>query len=155
MQLSPLRVVPLCVVLALLAGCGKPAHRPASALSAIDHEALAAYESLRVALATDNLRNATRAAGDLLAKAKTAPPSDKAALFLKPAEAIAQCTAIDKARDLFKPLSSVAIALAGDVEGFYVMTSPMGANTDWLQTTPEVDNPYFGKAMHSTGDLKK
>lgn len=155
MRISFPRVAPLLLALAFLAGCGKPAQRPASFLTPKDREVLAAYEKIRAALASDDLMTAKRTAGKLADAVKPGSPSDKPSDFLAPAKALADCMALDQARDIFRALSRPAIALAGNVAGFYVLTSPLAAQSHWLQTTPEVDNPYFGKAMHSMGDLKK
>lgn len=147
--------LPALLALILLSGCGKPAQRPAASLTDKDREVLAAYEKIRQSLASDNMQTATRTAGKLADAVKPGSPTDKPSDFFAPAKTLAACTALDKARDAFRALSRPAIALAGNVAGFYVMTSPMAADSDWLQTTAEVDNPYLGQAMHSTGDLKK
>ncbi len=155
MHITAPRFLSLLVVLALMAGCGRHAQRPASALSENETKALAAYEKIRVALASDNPRNAKRAADELIAAVQSVPASDKSAAFLEPAKGFSKATALDSARDAFRALSRVAIHIAGDVAGFYVMTSPMAADSEWLQTTPDVDNPYLGLALHTTGELKK
>lgn len=155
MRSSFLRVVPFLLAVAFLSGCGKPAPRPASSLTPKDREVLAAYEKIRAALATDDLLLAKRTAGKLAEALKPGSPSDQPSAFLAPAKTLADCTALDNARDVFRTLSQPAIALAGNVAGFYVLTSPLAAGSDWLQTAPEVDNPYLGRAMHTIGDLKK
>lgn len=155
MRISLLRVAPFLLALAFLSGCGKPAPRPASSLTPKDREVLAAYEKIRAALASDDLLVAKRTAGKLADAVKPGSPSDKPSVFFAPAKALADCTALDHAREAFAALSRPAIALAGNVAGFYVLTSPMAGGSDWLQTNPEVDNPYLGRALHSMGDLKK
>lgn len=149
------RVVVLLLAVSLFSGCGRPAKRPASSLTDRDRAALASYEKIRAGLAADDLRAVKRGADELVKNVTPGSPSDQPSPFLEPAKTLAAAAAMDVSRDAFRKLSRPAIALAGDVEGFYVMTSVMTPNSDWLQTKPDVDNPYLGRAMHSIGELRK
>ena len=149
-----LPVAGLCLLLTE-AGCGHASQRPASSLSERDRTTLNGYEQIRAALATDDLHAAKTAANELAAHLKPADARAPAPAALAPAEGVANAVALDRARQGFARLSTVVIPLAQGVEGFYVMTSPMPSAGDWVQQKPQVDNPYFGKDLHTSGELKK
>ena len=139
---------------ALLVGCHRAAQRPASVLTDKDHAELASYEKIRYALAHDDQRSARVAASELADATKPSSPNDKPGAIFSGAQAVAQAPALDRARDSFKTLSAAVISRAGDVAGFYVMTCPMTPDGEWLQTDPNVDNPYMGSTMHDCGEVK-
>ncbi len=142
------------VQLVTLPGCGQHGSRPASALSARDRTTLEHYETIRAALAVDDLRAAKRAAKDLGAALK--PSADAPSTPLDDAvQQITDATMLDKARVGFKTLSDNMVTLTSGVEGFYVMDSPVPVGAEWVQTTPKVDNPYVGKPMRDVGTLRK
>lgn len=140
----------------LLTGCGKPAQRPASVLTEPDRAFLEGYEKVRVALAGDNLSAAKRAADTLASASKpAASPGAKPSDAYVAARLVADAVTLDSARENFKILSALAIRRAGDVTGYYVMTSPIAPGGDWLQASAKVDNPYLGRATRSFGQIKK
>lgn len=103
-----------------------------------DQEYLAGYEKIRAALVADDLAGAQKAAEAL--------PNDGASL--------AKSESLEAARTEFATLSAKAEKLAGKQSGYYVVHCPM-AKKDWVQTSEKIENPYYGKAMASCGELKK
>jgi len=98
------------------------------------------YEKIAAALVADDLGGAQAAARQLAAAADRLHRADLAAA----AQAVA--------RTAFKTLSSEIIALARRQKGYFIMTCPM-AHADWVQSTREVANPYFGKDMPTCGSV--
>ena len=153
----PAVALTLAGLLALcLPGCGRRAQRPANALSGPDRAALAQYELIRAALTNDDLRAAQKAARQLADSLKPATAQAVAPEMYQPADALANSIALDRAREQFRALSVSAIHQAGDVEGFYVFSSPMYPDSQWLQTKPPPpDNPYMGRVMRTMGEQVK
>lgn len=138
--------------------------------------ALASYEKISNALAADDLEAAKSAARTFVAvadiaavklgcEAKDACSTDAKAAgkdcdaadqgCTKSLEALIEANDIKEARERFKLVSAQAIRLAEKEDGYVVMTCPMaGENGDWLQTSEEVRNPYFGSKMLSCGKVK-
>jgi hypothetical protein len=139
----------------ILTGCGGPSQRPASSLSERDRTVLASYEQIRAGLAQDDARAARSGALSLVATLKTSHQDADTKRLLAQTQALLDARALDLERQAFAPLSASLIPLVQGVEGYYVMTAPPGVGADWIQRTSEVDNPYLGKAMHSTGMLQK
>lgn len=99
---------------------------------------LASYEKVRAALAADDLAAA-----------------QSAAQTLESAETLAKASSIGDARKAFKVLSGRAVILAKGRPGYYHLFCPMyPGGGDWVQTTKEIANPYFGKAMLRCGEIK-
>jgi hypothetical protein len=125
-----------------------------SLIKAADEEAnkavLTSYESIRVALASDDLNAAQKAATDLSKKASDA----KNETIAKHAGELAKSDSLDKAREHFKGISAEVIKLVSGKKGYFVMTCPMVANADWVQINEKVENPYMGKKMLGCGQLK-
>ena len=111
---------------------------------------LAAYAKVSAALAADNLADAKAAATAL---ATTAGPAANQPIADQ-ATAVAKAADIAAARKSFKTLSATVEPLAAGEKGYTVMHCPM-ANADWVQSTGDVRNPYFGKAMLTCGEPKK
>jgi hypothetical protein len=100
---------------------------------------LASYEPIRAALADDNLA-ATQASAKALPEAK----------------AVAAAGSITDARKAFKALSAHAVALARGRPGFFIAHCSMfPGGADWVQTTEEISNPYWGKSMPGCGEIVK
>ena len=99
---------------------------------------LAGYEKVRSALAADDLAKARTAATDLRADG----------------EALAASNSLKEARVAFEKLSDKAKELAAEKSGYYVVHCPM-LNKDWIQTSEQIGNPYYGKEMASCGEIKK
>jgi hypothetical protein len=109
---------------------------------------LAGYETVRAALADDDLA-AARAAAQALA---TEEVRQHHAAIADSAQIIAKAGDLAAARQAFKTLSQEAIALARTQNGFFIMTCPM-AQADWVQTVRDVSNPYLGKDMPTCGSV--
>ena len=144
-----------CLLLIALTACKSSAHRSAASLTDRDRAALAQYEKVRAALAADDGRSAKNAAKEMADSLKDVPDSDRTKAFVGPAEAIADAPALDREREIFKTLSAIAISIGGGVSGYYIVSSPMGSGGDWLQTSTQIDNPYMGRVMHDTGEIKR
>lgn len=136
-------------------GCGRPSRKSAGAISADDRAVLAQYETIRAALADDDLRRA-RLAGEKLLKAIDAPGVTPALAKSKAhAKTLSDTFRIDAARSAFKDLSVAVIPICDGVEGFYVVTTAPITDGEWVQTTREISNPYLGRAMPAYGELRK
>ncbi len=112
-------------------------------------EVLASYLKVSAALAADDLAAAKTAAA---AVAGHAGMGDKN--IAAKAEAVAKAAKIETARENFKALSAAVEPLAAGEKNYVVMHCPM-AGADWVQASPKVQNPYFGKAMLTCGAPKK
>lgn len=111
---------------------------------------LEAYIKIATALSKDDLATAKKAAASI-------PEYDQDSSLAESAEALSKAEDIKAARKEFKTLSKKAIELAKGREGFYLMHCPMvkGGGGDWLQTSKEVANPYFGASMLNCGGIKE
>lgn len=114
-------------------------HGAAAGLTKEQRKFLSNYEGVRAALASDDLAAAKRSAANLSGSSA--------------AGEIAKATSLEVARESFKKLSTEAVALAKGQEGYYVATCPM-ARADWVQTSPAISNPYYGKSMLTCGSIK-
>jgi membrane fusion protein, copper/silver efflux system len=130
---------------------------------------LASYEKVSNALAADDLAAAQSAAQTFVAVADITGidlncpgalsgcevKSGQAKNCTKSLEALIKAEDLKGARVHFKAVSAQAIALASTENGFYVMHCPMaGKNAEWLQSDPEIRNPYHGSAMLGCGVIK-
>lgn len=109
--------------------------------SAADKSFLTAYTQAGNALAADDLTGAKRAAAGGLA----GEPDGSA---------LANAADLAAARDAFGRLSVKAGTLAKGQPGYHVFNCPM-AKKDWVQTSPKLANPYYGKEMLTCGVEKK
>lgn len=108
------------------------------------------YEKISSALAQDDLAQAKSAAQALAVTAVRAHNiklADSAGLLAKADD-------LTRAREIFKTVSSEAVALAQHAKGYFIVTCPM-ADADWVQSTKEVSNPYLGQAMLTCGSIKE
>jgi Cu(I)/Ag(I) efflux system membrane fusion protein len=128
------------------------------------HKALSRDDAKAAAVAVDPLRKAVEVAG-------TAPPSepDRAAWAKVSADLSAAVRRVQTAKgieEMRAGFSLLSEALAAAVRRFgapgdgpvYVVHCPMAFNdrgADWLQSGPEVENPYFGAAMFRCGVVKE
>lgn len=133
---------------------------------------LASYEKVSNALAADDLAAAQSAAQTFVAVADITGidlncpgamsgcevnpgQAGEAKHCTKSLEALIQAEDLKGARAHFKAVSAQAIALAATENGFYVMHCPMaGKNAEWLQSDPDIRNPYHGSAMLGCGVIK-
>ena len=121
------------------------------------------YEAVRAALAADDLAVAKKAASAVVTESKTAPAEpltpeqkERQASFAATVQKIATADSLESARDAFKALSKRAVHYAEGKPGYYVAHCPMVPNNegDWIQTSKDIANPYFGKAMLGCGSIK-
>jgi len=115
---------------------------------AAQKQILSDYETVRAALSVDDLGAARTAAQKL----STEEVRTHHAGIANSAQEIARAGDIAAARQAFKILSTGTIALARQQKGYFIMHCPM-ADADWVQTTREVANPYFGRSMASCGEV--
>jgi Cu(I)/Ag(I) efflux system membrane fusion protein len=130
---------------------------------------LASYEKVSNALAADDLAAAQSAARTFLAVSDITGVDLKCAGALsgcgvdaaetknctKSLQALLEAENLKEARVHFKGVSAQAIALAATETGFYVMHCPMaGKDAEWLQSDPEIRNPYHGSAMLGCGVIR-
>lgn len=127
----------LPVLLSVLTLLALPASRAAE-LGDTDRQYLQGYETVRAALAADDLSHAKAAAATL-----------------DGAGALAKSDSLAAAREAFKLLSAKATKLAAGHPGFFVLNCPMVKPGDWVQTSEKVSNPYMGKAMLTCGSVVK
>lgn len=99
---------------------------------------LMAYESVRAALASDDLAASKSAALAL-------PRSESATLLTK-------ADSLNMARVAFKKLSAEAESLVRGRKGYFLMHCPM-VDADWVQSSRTVSNPYLGKKMATCGHV--
>ena len=122
-----------------------------------EHGILNAYESVRVALARDDLPAARESA------AKMAEQFADRALTAEPARKISDAGALGDARAAFKDLSSDAVSLARGQSGYFIAHCPIencpepcrGCPMDrfgpWVQVSTKIENPYMGRAHSRCG----
>ena len=106
------------------------------------------YQKVASALCADDLTAAKAAAGTLATEAVRLHHDQITAS----ATVVAQAGDIAAARAAFKTLSQETIALARQQKGYFILHCPM-AEADWVQSTREVANPYYGQAMLSCGTV--
>lgn len=136
---------------------------PAPALDAL-RRALDAMERVRAELAADRVDVAApaREAAQALRAAQGAMPAARADVAgsvraaLAAAEQLAASSELTGARRTFGELSRHVIALAAAdprlQEGWHVFRCPMADGfRKWLQRSPDLENPYMGRAMLTCG----
>lgn len=131
---------------------------------------LGSYEKVSDALAADDLKSAQAAAQTFAAVADitgidlgctgvmsgcdgdSGCDAAKASGCTKSLQALIEAEDLEQAREHFKGLSAQAMELAKAEKGFYVMRCPMaGKDAFWLQSDPEIRNPYHGSSMLRCG----
>lgn len=124
---------------------------------------LSQYESVRSALAADDLAATKKAAGAMTTEPKATPAEpmtpeqkERQVAFAAAVKKIASADSLNIAREAFKMLSKRAIHYAEGKEGYYVANCPMvpGGEGDWIQTSTTISNPYYGKSMLRCGSIK-
>jgi len=147
-----------------LLGSAAHAHDKNAPLNDEQKTFLSQYESVRAALAADDLAATKKAAAALTTESKIPPAEpltpdqkDRQAAFVATVKKIATAGSLDSARDAFKQLSKRAVHYADGKPGYYVAHCPMVANNegDWVQVTKAINNPYFGAKMLSCGSIKE
>jgi hypothetical protein len=150
------------------AGANAPTPATSGAPNAGDraalNEVLASYEQVRIALADDRLADATSPATALKGAAEKAAANAPAALtghlrgIATAAGALSSPSAGDGAalRKAFGEVSRHVVALIEAdptlAEGRHLFECPMANGyKKWVQTTPNISNPYMGKEMLTCG----
>lgn len=160
--MKSIRILQAIGLFALL-GLTLQAHDKDAPLNAEQKAFLSQYESVRAALAADDLAAAKKAAAAVVTEAKTAPKEpltdeqkERQLKFVATVKALAFADSLKTARNEFKALSRRAIHYAEDKEGYFVANCPMveGGEGDWVQTSEKINNPYFGKSMLTCGSIK-
>ena len=106
-------------------------------LSAADKQFLGVYEKIHKALVADDLASVKTAAADLGAAGAD----------------LAKSASLTEARTSFAKLGDKAVKLAAGQPGYFILYCPM-VNKEWVQTSPDVANPYGGKDMVGCGEVK-
>ncbi|HWB98739.1 MAG TPA: DUF3347 domain-containing protein, partial [Bryobacteraceae bacterium] len=126
--------------LCALAASTVQAHDKSMPLNADFKAFMAQYESVRAALAADDLPAAQKAAGVIVATAAAQSPAEAAAAkhldHIAAAKDIASAPSLDKAREAFMALSKRALHLADGQKGYFVVHCKMfpKGQGDWVQT---------------------
>ena len=107
-------------------------------LSPADKQFLGVYEKIHGALVADDLGSVKKAAADLGAAGTD----------------LAGSTSLEQARTAFAKLGDKAVKLAAGQPGYFILYCPM-VDKQWVQTSPNVANPYGGKDMVGCGEVKK
>ncbi|MEJ2635696.1 MAG: efflux RND transporter periplasmic adaptor subunit [Calditrichia bacterium] len=131
----------------------------------------ASYFDVQYALSHDNLADARKKAGEVLQSLKKVNmellQGDSHMQWMKSVKQIKASASgingaadMDAARKAFDPLSQTMIAVGktfgSGLEPLLVYHCPMAFNNrgaDWLQNKKGTENPYFGSAMFTCGDL--
>jgi Cu(I)/Ag(I) efflux system membrane fusion protein len=128
----------------------------AAGLVEADKAFLRHYATLHSALAADDLAEAKKAAAEAV---RSLTPGGTGGEDVKPvaeaARAMADASSIKAAREAFKVISKYAVKITSGVKGYYHANCPMvpKGGGDWVQTTDEIRNPYYGKAMLTCGAI--
>jgi len=125
-----------------------------------DRAMLKKYESIRVALAQDDLGLAQRSAVALVSSYKERRQVAAAAL------ALSKANSLEPARDAFSIMSIEAVKMARNHKEYYVIGCSMNQCpapcencqmwrfSDWVQSDPAIANPFMGKASPHCGVIR-
>lgn len=160
-----MKIIRILLVFGLTAllGSAARAHDKNAPLNDEQKTFLTQYESVRAALAADDLAATKKAAAALTTESKTPPAEpltpeqkERQAAFTSTVKKIASADSLATARDAFKQLSKRAVHFAEGKPGYFVAHCSMVENNegDWVQVTKSVSNPYFGKSMLTCGSIK-
>lgn len=160
-----MKIIRLILTLASCAGLSAAAlaHDKEAPLNNEQKAFLKNYESVRAALASDDLAAVKKAAGSIVTKSKTPPKEpltdeqkEREVKFAATVKTIATADSLATARTAFKALSKRAIHYADGKAGYFIANCPMveGGEGDWVQTSKKINNPYFGKSMLTCGSFK-
>ncbi|MDP3069296.1 MAG: DUF3347 domain-containing protein [Opitutaceae bacterium] len=133
------------------------AHEAGGPLTDFQKNYLKQYESIRAALAADDLAAAKKAASTLAAtpteKAANDAEAKRIANRTSAAKKLSGADSLSAAREEFKILSRTAVHLAEGQKGYYRYLCPHVPNDQgkWVQTNKDISNPYEGKAMPKCG----
>jgi len=151
----------LALALFVLGASIARAHDKSVAINDAQKAFLSQYETLRAALAADDLSAAKKAAETIASNAPAATlakegETQHAAAYIDAAKKLASADSLDAARDAFKVISKRAVHLASSQKGYYHAHCPMVPNEEgnWVQTTKKISNPYLGKKMPTCGSIE-
>ena len=148
-------IMTMSLLLCGAGGCSRAATKPANSISAADLEVLTQYESMRAALAADNIAKA-HSAGEKLLKAVDAegvtPGIVKSRLASK---IMAESYRLEVLRAAFKEFSQSLVPVCRGVDGYYIVSSELISDGVWVQTSQVIDNPYLGRSMALYGEIRK
>ncbi len=125
-----------------------------------DRAMLKKYESIRVALAQDDLGLAQRSAVALVSSYKERRQVAAAAL------ALSKANSLEPARDAFSIMSIEAVKMARNHKEYYVIGCSMNQCpapcencqmwrfSEWVQSDPAIANPFMGKASPHCGVIR-
>lgn len=144
----------LCLAVALLGvGIARAADSPA--LSAPVKLVYDHYLKIQASLANDSLtgvsENAQAISKAVQGDAHALPPT-----VANEADALAKASDLRSARAAFKPLSDSLIRYLADLKAkdAYVQVYCPMARASWLQSDRKVNNPYYGPAMATCGEIQ-
>ena len=133
------------------------AHEAGGPLTDFQKNYLKQYESVRAALAADEIAAANKAARTIAStpteKAANDAEAKRIAYRTGAAKKLSEAKSLADAREEFKILSRTANHLAEGQKGYYRYVCPTVPNDQgkWVQTTQEISNPYQGKANPKSG----
>lgn len=131
------------------------------------------YLELKNALVADEFSEAKTAASELknqIEKVRSSELNEDAAVvwtsfkeqLMQSSQTIASVTNIAEMRNAFDELSNTMIGMVTSFQlssgELYVLHCPMANSdkgADWLSTSPEILNPYYGAAMLKCGEVKR
>ena len=160
-----MKTIPILLALGCSAflGSAARAHDKNAPLNEEQKAFLAQYESVRTALAADDLVATKKAASAITTESKAVPAEsltpeqrERQTSFAATVKKIASADSLNIARDGFKQLSKRAVHYAGGKPGYYIAHCSMVPNEegDWIQTSANISNPYYGKSMLTCGSIK-
>lgn len=142
------------VVVALL-GIGIAQATDSPALSAPVKSVYSDYLKIQASLANDSLTGVAENA-EAIKKAVQTDADSLPTSIATQAETLAKASDLRSARAAFKPLSDSLIQYLADhkaTDNYVQVYCPM-ARASWLQADRKVNNPYFGQAMATCGEIK-
>lgn len=150
----------ILLVLAVTASLTAQQH-PTQLVSPFSKSLERAYLSLQSSLANDDLNGAHESALLYIAAFEKSTARLNVEALTLHAEAIAQASSIDTARASFKELSTQAAMLfdylaGADSSPLYLVHCGMafdGQGADWIQSSQDMANPYYGSAMLKCGSV--
>ncbi|HEV3410087.1 MAG TPA: DUF3347 domain-containing protein [Chthoniobacterales bacterium] len=111
------------------------------------------YEMVRAGLAADELATAKNGATNLVTAVREEFADSKP--MIEAAEKLAASESLKDARAAFQVISKELANLVQGQPGYFVMNCPMMKDGLWVQTTPKINNPYYGKSMLECGVIVK
>ncbi len=140
--------------------CSSPLVQAADSpsLAASVKTVLTNYMTIQAALAQDSLKGVPESAGAIVKAVKADQAKPLSADVARQAEDLSKAKDLAAARDAFQSLSDSLIKYLADHQinshTYDEVYCPM-QNASWLQTDPEVKNPYLGKSMLQCGVVRR